>query len=220
MQVHNVAVVGKRHHEVGGGRTDVADQNAADDEHGHPVDFPGNSEYKTHGEHGAEERRQDHGKGPGVPAGPQAEDHGSRHQKFCAGGNTQDKRPRNGVVEIRLQQVAGQGQRPAENQGRRSPWQPQLQDNITALFRCRTPEEDMKYIAQGDGNGADADIQKQEQHKQPGQSQVNSNRASAVSDHTAPSFQFNWYRNVMPSVSPVSMSCRSVRNVLSSMDDW
>ena len=68
MEVDDVAVLGKGHHKLRNGRTDVADHYAADNKDAHPLHPPGDRQHKGHGGHGPRKGGCDQGKGAGEQA--------------------------------------------------------------------------------------------------------------------------------------------------------
>ena len=51
MKIDYIGIICKGHHKVCDGRTDIADHNTTDDQHGHVVDFFCHKEHKAHGDH-------------------------------------------------------------------------------------------------------------------------------------------------------------------------
>ena len=63
MEVYNIGIIGKCHHKVRHRRTDIADHDTADHQHGHLVHFSCGQQHEAHGEHGTYKCRRHHDPG-------------------------------------------------------------------------------------------------------------------------------------------------------------
>ena len=129
VQVHNVRVISKSHHEIRDRRADVADHHAADHQHGHHFHFMGNQKNKAHGNHGTGEGRQNHAAGAHDNPLPEKKYHHERNHQLRPGGNSQHEGAGDGVRKKGLQEEPRDRQRAAENRRRHHPRQTDIPDD-------------------------------------------------------------------------------------------
>ena len=171
MQVHDAGIVGEGHEEIRQRRADVADHHAADHQQAHALDPLGDQQYEAHGHHGAHERRRNENGGGGGLAPAQQRQHGHAYRHLCTGGDTQHEGAGNRVVEKGLQQIAGQGQRPAQDQRRQKPGQPDLYDDLALCKAHIAAQQYPPYIRRGKRDASREYVPeykyKQKQEEQP-----------------------------------------------------
>ena len=161
VQVHDARIVGEGHEKIRQRRADVADHHAADHQQAHALDPLRNQQHEAHGHHGAHERRRDEDGGGGGLAPAQQRQHGHAHRHLRSGGDTQHKGAGDGVVEKGLQQIAGQGQRPAQDQRRQKPGQTDLHDDLALRKAHIAAQQDPPYLRRGKRNASREDVPNQ-----------------------------------------------------------
>ena len=161
VQVHDAGIVGEGHEKIRQRRADVADHHAADHQQAHALDPLRNQQHEAHGHHGAHERRRDEDGGGGGLAPAQQRQHGHAHRHLRSGGDTQHKGAGDGVVEKGLQQIAGQGQRPAQDQRRQKPGQTDLHDDLALRKVHIAAQQDPPYLRRGKRNASREDVPNQ-----------------------------------------------------------
>ena len=105
MEIDDICVVRKGNHKVRHCRTDIADHDTADDQHGHLIQYPGHENHKAHTDHGAHKGRTNHHPGAYTQGISQGRHHHQGHHQLGTGGDTQGKGACDGVVEEGLQQI-------------------------------------------------------------------------------------------------------------------
>ena len=161
VQIHDAGIVGKGHEKIRQCRADIADHHAADHQQAHALDPLGDQQHEAHGYHSSHEGRCDENGGGGGLATAQQHQHGHAHRHLCAGGDAQHEGARDGVVEEGLQQIAGQGQRPAQDQRRQEPGQTDLYDDLALGKANIAPQQDPPYLRRGKRNASREDIPNQ-----------------------------------------------------------
>ena len=130
VQVDDVGVLCKGHHDVGDSGTDVADHHTADDQNAHALHPPGHRQHKGHGRHGTRKGSRDHGGRAGQHPAVQKHHHGQGHRQLCAAGNAHDKGPGNGVCKKGLQKVSRCTEGCPQQRRHDRAGQAQLQDDV------------------------------------------------------------------------------------------
>ena len=161
VQIHDAGIVGKGHEKICQCRADIADHHAADHQQAHALDPLGDQQHKAHGHHGAHERRRNEDGGGGGLALAQQRQHGHAHRHLCAGGDAQHEGSCDRVVEEGLQQIAGQGQRPAQDQRRQKPGQTDLHDDLALGKACVAAQQNPPYFRRGKRNASRKNVPNQ-----------------------------------------------------------
>ena len=161
VQVHDAGIIGKGHEKIRQRRADIADHHAADHQQAHALDPLGDQQHEAHGYHGAHEGRRDENGGGGGLAPAQQRQHGHAHRHLRAGGDTQHEGAGDGVMEKGLQQIAGQGQRPAQDQRRQKPGQTDLHDDLALRKAHIAAQQDPPYLRRGKRNASREDVPNQ-----------------------------------------------------------
>ena len=104
MQVDDVGIVSERYDKIRHSGADITDHNAADDQHRHIPDLSGDQKHKSHGNQRTHESRHNHHRGTRGQAFSQKKDHRQGDRQLGSRRDSQDKRPRNRVVEEGLEQ--------------------------------------------------------------------------------------------------------------------
>ena len=127
VEVHDVGILGKGHHEIRDGGADIADHDAADHENPHLLHPPGHRQHEKHRQHCPDEGREDQGGGAHQQALIQKQHHGQSHRQLGAAGNAHDEGPCDGVREKGLEQVARRAEGSPQKHRHQGPGQPELQ---------------------------------------------------------------------------------------------
>ena len=104
MKVYDIGILCKRNHKIRDRRADITDHNAADDQHRHIPDLSGDQKHKSHGNQRTHESRHNHHRRTRGQAFSQKKDHRQGDRQLGSRRDSQDKRPRNRVVEESLEQ--------------------------------------------------------------------------------------------------------------------
>ena len=189
VQIHDAGIVGKGHEEIRQRRADIADHHAADHQQAHALDPLGDQQHEAHGYHSAHEGRRDENGGGGGLATAQQRQHGHAHRHLRAGGDAQHEGACDGVVEEGLQQIAGQGQRPAQDQRRQKPGQTDLHNDL-ALGKARiAAQQDPPYLRRGKRNASRENVPNQKNKQKQEEKQKASPDAKCSGPlHAAPPY--------------------------------
>ncbi len=146
MQVDDVGILGKGHHNIGDGGADVADHDAADDQNAHALHAARHGQHKQHGSHGSGKGSQNQGEGVGEQAAVQKHHHRQRHGQLGPAGNAHDERPGNGVGKKRLQQIPGHRERRPQQHDHDGARQAQLQQDVGGQYILPAAQQGLRHV--------------------------------------------------------------------------
>ena len=172
MQVDDVGVLRKCHHELGDSGTDVTDHDAADDQNAHALHPTGHRQHKGHGGHSPRKCGQDQGEGAGEQAVVQEHHHHQCYGQLGSAGNAHDKRPGDGVGKKGLQQIACRRECRAQQHHHHGPGQAQLGDD--AHRQCVLPAagQGRQHGTGGQGNTAPEQVGGKQNHQRQRQQEI------------------------------------------------